>query len=207
MTFERGDHICVLYSTTAELASTVAGFLAEGLAKGERCWYVAGGAEERAVRVALRHAGVDLAAETARAALRLIPSTEAYLVHGRFEPARTMQVFNDAIEESLTAGFSGFRAAAEMSWALEPSGGVDNLITYEALLRTLFSNRNVIGLCLYHRRRMPLDVIDGALATHPIVGASGRFRQNPHYAPDVRGLRRVEDHEVRERLRSVAADE
>jgi hypothetical protein len=118
-----------------------------------------------------------------------------------------MQVFNDAIEESLASGFSGFRAAAEMSWALEPDAGVDNLITYEALLRTLFSNCKVIGLCLYHRRRMPLDVIDGALATHPIVGSAGRFRQNPHYAPEVRGRRDVEDHEVRERLRSFAPDE
>ena len=47
---KRGDHICALYSTAAELARTVARFLAEGLSRHERCWYVASGDEGEAVR-------------------------------------------------------------------------------------------------------------------------------------------------------------
>ena len=43
MPFERGDHVCALYSTTAELTREVAPFLAEGLRRRERCWYVAAG--------------------------------------------------------------------------------------------------------------------------------------------------------------------
>lgn len=206
MTFERGDHICAMYASTQELRETVAEFVVDGLSKGERCWYVASGGEERAVRIALRRAGVDVQAQTARGALRLISSTDAYLVRGEFDPEATVRVFNDAIEESLTAGFTGFRAAAEMSWALEPDGGIERLITYEALLRTLFANCRVIGLCLYHRRRMPLAVIDGALATHPVVGRDGCFRANPFYDPDTRGLTSTDDHSVREKLRQIAAD-
>jgi hypothetical protein len=55
----------------------------------------------------------------------LIPSSEVYLVHGKFDPEATIRVFNDAIEQSLTDGFSGFRAAAEISSALDPNGGID----------------------------------------------------------------------------------
>jgi hypothetical protein len=45
MSFKRGDHVCAIYSTTEELAREVASFLAEGLRKHERCWYVGDGAE------------------------------------------------------------------------------------------------------------------------------------------------------------------
>jgi chemotaxis family two-component system sensor kinase Cph1 len=183
MKFERGDHICLIYSSARELVMTVRDFIVDGLAKRERCWYVASGGEDRAIRAALRSAGVDISAEVARGALRLIPATRAYLVHGEFDPEATVRVFNDAIEETLAAGFSGFRAAADMSWALEATDGIDHLITYEALLRMLFENCQVIGLCLYDRRRMPLRVIDGALATHPLVYADGASRQNPLYLP------------------------
>jgi MEDS: MEthanogen/methylotroph, DcmR Sensory domain len=115
------------------------------------------------------------------------------LVHGGFEPEQTMQVFNDAIEQALKDGFNGFRAAAEMSWALEISAGAESLIAYETLLRLLFSTSRVTGLCLYDRRRMPLRIVNGALATHPIVELSGKFACNPLYDETVRSLSDVEE--------------
>jgi chemotaxis family two-component system sensor kinase Cph1 len=206
MAFECGDHICLLYSNIRELANTVGEFLADGLAKGERCWYVASGTEERDVRAALRRAAVDVETYIARGALRLIPASEAYLVHGQFDPEATMRVFNDAIEQSLADGFTGFRAAAEMSWALDPNGGVDRLITYEALLRTLFANCRVVGLCLYNRRNMPLAVIDGALSTHPVVGTNGSFRSNPFYDDNVNALREIDEATVGRKLHELSVD-
>jgi MEDS: MEthanogen/methylotroph, DcmR Sensory domain len=108
-----GDHVCSLYDTDEELAATVASFLADGLARAERCWYV--------------------------------PSS---------------------------GGVEGVRTAME--------------ITYEALLRTLFSTSPATGLCLYDRRRMPLQVVNGALLTHPIVEVSGGFSRNQLYDPTVK---------------------
>ena len=70
-----------------------------------------------------------------------------------------------------------------MSWALGREDTVEQLIVYEALLKTLFANCRAIGLCMYDRRRMPLDVIDGAIATHPKVLAGGAYRVNQFYEP------------------------
>jgi hypothetical protein len=105
----------------------------------------------------------------------------ASAVRGNFEPEATMNIFNDAIEQAYADGFTGFRAAAEMSWALDHETGARQLIVYEALLRSLFSSCRAIGLCLYDRTRMPLAVINGALATHPVAGLPGQFRANPFY--------------------------
>ncbi len=177
--FKPGDHVCCIYSNHAELAETVADFLAAGLRRNERCWYVASHREDRDVRAALRVRQIDVRNEIERGALRVIKATDAYLIDGKFNPEETVRVFNNAIEEALADGFSGFRAAAEMSWALD--GGLDRVIVYEALLRTTFAACRVIGLCLYHRKRMPVAIINGALATHPIAGENGRFALNPLY--------------------------
>jgi hypothetical protein len=189
---QRGDHACVIYSDSAELIAIVADYLAEGLRRGERCWYVAFDDETAAVRTALRDHGVSVDAEIRRGALKLLSATEAYLLRGGFDPEQTLKVFSDAIEEALTDGFTGFRAAAEMSWALDPRGGTDRLASYEALLKTLFSSCPATGLCLYHRGSMPLAVIGAALATHPVARVDGSFAINPLYDPRVTGLAGVD---------------
>ena len=195
MRAKRGDHICAIYSTNAELAQTAARFLAEGLRNGERCWYVASGDEGERVRASLAAFNVDVNAELARGALDLIADDGAYVVHGAFDPEATVQVFNDAIEQAYSDGFTGFRAAAEMSWALEHEEGTYQLIVYEALLRSLFANCKATGLCLYDRRRMPLDVINGALDTHPYTlrASGGECCANPFYEASASRLTPVDE--------------
>ncbi len=133
------------------------------------------------LRDGLRQLGIDVAAETKRKALQL--SDAAYIVHGSFNPEATIQIFNDAIERAYTDRFTGFRAAAEMSWALECADGPHQVIVYEALLKSLFANCRAIEFCLYDRKRMPLEVINGALLTHPIAGAHGHHSANQFYDP------------------------
>jgi chemotaxis family two-component system sensor kinase Cph1 len=200
MAFKRGDHVCSIYSTTEELTREVSRFVAEGLGNRERTWYVASGDEMESLHHALGQLGIDVAAETRRKALQLITGDAAYVVHGAFNPEATIRIFNDAIEQAYTDGFTGFRAAAEMSWALECTDGLHQVITYEALLKSLFANCRAIGLCLYDRKRMPLDVINGALLTHPIAGSHGRYRANRFYDPAITGGTAADPAEVIGRL-------
>jgi hypothetical protein len=203
LTLKRGDHICAIYSSRAELAQVVSGFLADGLRGHERCWYVASGDEMDIIRTALRSRRIDVKAETARGALKLISDDGAYVVHGRFDPEATLRVFSDAIEQAYTDGFTGFRAAAEMSWALDCENGPEQLIVYEALLRSLFASCRAIGLCLYDQRQMPLAVINGALATHPVVASSDEFRANPFYDSKIDRLPQPDDAEVIAKLHKL----
>ena len=164
---------------------------------------VPAGSELAAIRRALIKMGVDVAAASRETALHLLESNAAYLVHGNFHPEQTMQVFNDAIDQALKDGFTGFRAAAEMSWALDAKDGANQLIVYEALLRSLFSTSRATGLCLYDQRRMPLRVVNGALMTHPVVGAPTEYRRNPYYKPSVRSLETSDDRSVRRKLAAL----
>jgi two-component system, chemotaxis family, sensor kinase Cph1 len=195
-----GDHICAMYSSDEELARTAGEFLAEGLRKSERCWYLPATDDPNAVRAVLKACHIDTRHAEKRGALKVLSSNAAYSVRGDFDPEETMAVFSNAIEQALGDGFQGFRAAANMSWALDLSGSTERLITYEALLRSLFSSARATGLCLYDRSRMPLSVIDGALATHPIVHVQGAYAQNACYDPDVQSLRAVDPATVAAKL-------
>ena len=133
----------------------------------------------------------------------MISGDGAYVVRGAFDPEVTLQIFNDAIEQAYTDGFVGFRAAAEMSWVLDCADGAHQVIVYEALLKSLFDNCRAIGLCLYDRKRMPLGVLDGALATHPVVGAGAHFGRHPFYDSAIVGTSPVEDAQVLKKLEQL----
>ena len=203
MGLKRGDHVCAVYSTTEQLVREAASFLADGLQRRERCWYVGAGYEIDAVRAALVARRVDVAGETQRQALQLISGAGAYVVRGRFDPEVTIEIFNSAIEQALDDGFPGFRAAAEMSWALDCHDGPQKVIVYEALLKALFAGCRATGLCLYDRTRMPLAVVNGALATHPIAGSYGHYLPNPFYESSAEGLSAVNDGAVLDKLATL----
>jgi hypothetical protein len=198
-----GDHVCALYGNDAELADIVGDFLAEGLRNSERCWYLPASDSPDAVITALRARHVNTTRATARGALSILSSNAAYSVRGDFDPEETMVVFSNAIEQALVDGFNGFRAAANMSWALDFESGPERLITYEALLRSLFSSARATGLCLYDRTRMPLAVIDGALATHPVVRVQKRYSPNRFYDAGVQSLRPADPLAVTSKLQRL----
>jgi len=200
-----GDHICAIYTSDDELARIAGEFLAEGLRKSERCWYLPASDDRDAVRAALESLHVDTTRAEERGALSILSSNAAYSVRGDFDPEDTMSVFSNAIEQALADGFNGFRAAANMSWALDLADGPERLITYEALLRSLFASARATGLCLYDRNRMPLAVIDGALSTHPVVRARNRYSRNAFYDAAVRSLRAADPVAVKSKLEQLSA--
>jgi hypothetical protein len=79
-----------------------------------------------------------------------------------------------------------------MSWALTLDRGPESLIEYEVLLRMLFTNSPATGLCLYDKRRTPVEVVNGALLTHPVIATNQGFNRNGFYDPAVRGLADVD---------------
>jgi hypothetical protein len=171
---QRGDHACVIYSAGPDLIAVVAAYLHEGLRAGERCWYAACSPRERSdLTFALQARDIDVTEAEARGSLRLMTAADMYLADGIFDPERMLQELNAAILDSVHDGFTAFRVAGEMSWALEPKPGTDRVIEYESLVEMLLRASAAQGLCVYHSC-MPAALLDGALTSHPLAGAGGR---------------------------------
>ena len=180
---KQGNHICLIYENSAEQMAAAVPFLKEGLARDERCLYIADDSTVEAIASALAATGVDVAHERKRDALWMLTKQDTYLKDGKFDPVTMIDFLRSAQTQALTDGFSGLRVAAEMTWALGPELGFDRLVEYEALLNDFLANSRSVFLCQYHRSRFDSAVIHDVLHTHPIAVIGDLVCPNPYYEP------------------------
>jgi hypothetical protein len=201
---KQGDHICALFETEEEQLAIAAGYVADGLRRGERCLYVtASTAGLQRFREVLEALGVDTAAALKRGALVQATSAEAHLAGGQFDPERMMGLLNEAVESALNDGFQGLRTCGDMSWLLENPEGADRVVEYEAFLNEFFKGVRATGMCLFDRARLPPALIDHALATHPSVNVPGRLVPNRFFEPAATGARVPQVDKVESKLREL----
>ena len=83
---KQGDHICLIYESTAQQLASAIPFLKEGLIGGKHCLHVADERTIAAITQALTAAGVNVAQERQSGALQMLTARESYLKKGLFEP-------------------------------------------------------------------------------------------------------------------------
>ncbi|HUJ13059.1 MAG TPA: MEDS domain-containing protein [Thermoanaerobaculia bacterium] len=182
MHYKQGDHVCTLYSTREEQLAAAIEYIRGGLSRGERCLYVCCEHTPDEFREGLKNAGIDVDAEEARGALILITKREGHLSGGCFDPDKMISMLHTAVKEALDAGFAGLCAAGDMSWLLDEAPGSDRIAEYEARLNAFYPSQRALGLCLYNRNRLPKEMLDHGLATHPHVRIAGNILlDNPFY--------------------------
>jgi hypothetical protein len=185
---EPGDHIALVYRTRAEQLACAIPYIKLGLARNERCLYIADNNSVPAIVQRLAEAGVDVSAEQNRDALRILTKQETYLRHGVFEPEKMIADLEEIIGASLDDGFTGFRASGEMTWALDLPSSFEKLIDYEMNLDADFSSK-FTGLCQYDETRFPPQVMSKILAVHPKVIRGRELMDNPTYRRPLRPYR------------------
>ncbi|MBI4495199.1 MAG: MEDS domain-containing protein [Chloroflexi bacterium] len=179
----QGDHLCLIYEEPAEQMAAVIPFVQDGLARGERCVYIADDRTVDEVHSALEAVGVDVPGLSARGALALLTKRDAYLRSGSFDPEAMIAFLRQAVADALEAGFTGLRATGEMTWALGHEVGCDRLIEYEALLNDFFPGSRALAICQYNRRRFLPAIVHDVLRTHPIAILGDQVCPNPRYEP------------------------
>ena len=178
---KHGDHICLIYENPAEQLAVAVPFIRDGLDRGEHCLYIADDGIIDEVVQALEAAGVDVAQERQRGALRFVTSQDTYLRAGEFTPRTMIDLIRQAETEALTDGFSGLRLTGEPTWSLGPEPGCDRLIEYEALLNHLSEYSKSVILCQYHHPRFGVPCIHDVLRTHPVAILGDQVCPNPYY--------------------------
>ena len=186
-TYKQHEHICVLYDSADEQREVAAEYLADGLQRGERSFYVADSpASLDAFQRALQRRGIDVASTLRSGALILATHAEAHLFEGEFDSERMLAMLNLAVEAALNDGFAGLRTCGDMSWLLTDPPGAAQVVEYEAILNRFFDGVRACGMCQYDRRRLPEALLDHALATHATAVINGAHEPNPLYSPDGR---------------------
>jgi len=177
------EHRCLIYDTQEEQFAAALPFLRAGLARGERCIFVADENSAAAVLDALRKGGIDVDGYVKSGGLIVTGKQGTYLRGRRFDPDWLIGLLSQATGEQGGDRFSGLRILGEMTWALEADVPLDSLIEYEAKLTHFVHDHNVRVLCQYNRNRFSPELLLRVIRTHPVVVYGALVCRNPYYVP------------------------
>ena len=159
------DHACLTFGEPEELFDLTAAFVRDGLAGGLKVVWVTEAGPGRAVAELARR---GIAAGPALAAGQLAAAeTEGRLVSGQsFSAGQAMAWLDGQMAACRQEGFPGLRVAVDMSWALRPVTGVEQLPDFEESVAAALVDTTVSVLCQYDRERFDPVTLATVTAFH-----------------------------------------
>lgn len=166
------DHACLTFGDSAEQLDLTAAFLRDGLAHGLKVLWVSESAGLLESDLAER--GLQAEAALASGQMSAV-GCEGHLLSGQaFTSGRAVSWLSGQVAACQAEGFAGLRVAVDMSWALRPVSGVEELPAFEERVAGTLADSNVTMLCQYDRERFdPVTLASIApWHTHAVAAAT-----------------------------------
>ena len=182
------DHACLTFGEAEELFDVTAAFVRDGLAGGLKVMWLSDAGPGPAVT------------ELARRGIKVKPAVDAGQMTAAGCDGRLLsgQVFSaDAaigwltrqLASSRKLGFPGLRIAVDMSWALRPVTGIEQLPEFEEGIAGALAGTTASVLCQYDRDRFDAVTLASVAAFHTRSVATATYHADPllrichQYAP------------------------
>ncbi|WXG44083.1 MAG: MEDS domain-containing protein [Promethearchaeati archaeon SRVP18_Atabeyarchaeia-1] len=144
------DHVVLFYTRTEDKNEVLFTYLKAGLERKEAAAYVASQQSPEESKRAMRKFGIDVDKYEQKGALKVMDYKDWYIIDGKFDPSRTLQMWKDLLADSKKRGFKGLRVTGEMACFFE-NNMTEELIQYErALHRTL--DLPMTAICAYDQQ-------------------------------------------------------
>lgn len=179
---DSSDHLALICESREQRFEAVVPFIEQGLARDERCLYVADTHDRDEVLAALRAGGIDVDRAVAEDALRVRSTANASPPNGAFDPDEAIEFYADAIETAL-AEYESPRVTLETGWIASSDAPVDEAVAYETRVTELIRDTDAVTLCQYDRNLVSDDVLSAVIETHPIVVYERTIAGNVYYTP------------------------
>jgi hypothetical protein len=167
------DHACLTFGEPEELLDLTAAFIRDGLAGGLKVvWLSETPPDRAAAELALRGIAVESALASGQMAAA---ACEGRLLAGQvFSAGQAMSWLTQEMDNCRDQGFPGLRLALDMSWALRPVSGVEQLPQFEEKVAGALTGTAVSVLCQYDRERFdPVTLASvGAFHTRSVAAAT-----------------------------------
>jgi anti-anti-sigma regulatory factor len=167
------DHACLTFGESEDLFDLTAAFVRDGLAAGLKVTWLSDAGPGIAVKELTRR---GIAVEPAMSAGQLAADgCEERLLSGRaFSADAAVGWLNGQLAESREKGFPGLRIAVDMSWALRPVPGVEELPRFEEAIAAALVGTKASVLCQYDRERFdPVTLASvGGFHTRSVAAAT-----------------------------------
>ena len=173
-----GDHACLTFHDGEERLDLVAAIVRDGLESGQRVLCVTDSLSQVALTGELTGRGVALGEATESGQMLVLGTAETFLVDGSFTAQRVVELLAAQISQAASEGFSGLRITSDMSWALRPVAGLDQLMSYESRLTDLVADTNAMAVCQYDRHSFDTVTLAGVAAHHGFALAAATYHDD-----------------------------
>ena len=205
------DHACLTFGDGEELFDLTAAFVRDGLSGGLKVVWVSEAGPGRATAELARR---GIAVEPALAAGQMAAAgSEGRLLSGQaFSASRAMGWLSGQMAACRREGFPGLRVAVDMSWALRPVTGVEQLPDFEEGIAAALAGTAVSVLCQYDRERFDPVTLATVTAFHTRSVAAATYHADAmlricrQYAPPGIRLAGEIDHKNEEPLALALAE-
>jgi anti-anti-sigma regulatory factor len=159
------DHACLTFADRDELFDLTAAFVRDGLAGGLKVvWVSDAGPRRAAAELARRGIPVELAVAAGQMAAA---GSEGRLLSGQaFGAGLAVGWLSGQIAACRREGFPGLRVAVDMSWALRPVTGVEQLPDFEEGIAAVVAGSAASVLCQYDREGFDPVTLASVAAFH-----------------------------------------
>ena len=159
------DHACLTFGEPEELFDLTTAFVRDGLADGLKVVWLSGAGSGPATReLAQRGIALEPALASGQMAAK---EYEGRLLSGQaFSADQALRWLGGQVAVCRDAGFPGLRVAVDMSWALRPVAGVEELPEFEEGIAAAVSGAAVSVLCQYDRERFDPVTLASVAAFH-----------------------------------------
>jgi anti-anti-sigma regulatory factor len=205
------DHACLTYGEPEERLDLTAAFVRDGLAAGLKVVWLSDEAPAQAVPELTRRVA---AAEPAMAGGQMSAAPcEGQLLTGQaFTADQAIGWLNGQMAACLQEGFPGLRVAMDMSWALRPVSGVEQLPDFEEGIAQALAGTTASVLCQYDRERFDPVTLASVAAFHTRSVAAATYHADAmlricrQYAPPGIRLAGEMDYQAEEPLALALAE-
>jgi anti-anti-sigma regulatory factor len=144
-------HACLTFGAPDDLLDLTAAFVRDGLAGGFRVVVLSDSPQLAAAKLGWR----EVAAEAAVAAgqMVMVASQDGLVGPQGFSAGQAIGWLRDQLADSRRQGYAGIRVALDMSWALRPMTGIEELPVLEEEIAAAVSGAGMSVLCGYDRER------------------------------------------------------
>ena len=159
------DHACLTYGEQEELLDLTAAFVRDGLSGGLKVMWLSEEAPSRAVAELTRR-GVSVDSAMNAGQMSAVPCEGRLLTGQAFTADQAIGWLNGQMTECRREGFPGLRVAVDMSWALRPVSGVEQLPEFEEGIAAALAGATASVLCQYDRERFDPVTLASVAAFH-----------------------------------------
>ena len=171
------DHACLTFGESEEQLDLTAAFVRDGLSIGLKVVWLSDAAPAQAVSELGRR---GIAVESAVAAGQMTAAVcEGRLLSGQaFTADHAMGWLSGEMAACRQEGFPGLRVAVDMSWALRPVTGVEQLPDFEEGVAAALAGTTMSVLCQYDRERFDPVTLASVAAFHTRSVAAATYYQD-----------------------------